>query len=126
MGMARMNSKAKKAMMPLFTTIMKFNIHFQKALQLFQMYVEPILMYNAENFAAKTEKQIEKCKDGRLGIYDIGPSSHMTTTQMKFIKFILGVGKQAPNMAVLGEAAALPLLLCAQIQTLKYWVQDQK
>ena len=121
LGMTQMNSKAKKAMMPLFTTIMQFNIPFHKALQLFQTYVEPILLYNAENFAAMTEKQIEKCKDGRLGIYDIATSSQMTTTQMKFIKFILGVGKQCPNMAVLGEAAVLPLLLRAQIQMLKYW-----
>ena len=40
---------------------------------------------------------------------------------MKFIKFILGVGKQCPSMAVLGEAATLPLLLRAQLQMLKYW-----
>ena len=45
----------------------------------------------------------------------------MTRTQMKFIKFILGVGKRTPNMAILGEAAVLPLLLRAHIHMLKYW-----
>ena len=42
LGMAQMNSKAKKAMMSLYTTIMQFNIPFQKAMKLFQTYVEPI------------------------------------------------------------------------------------
>ena len=45
----------------------------------------------------------------------------MTTTQLKFIKFILGVGKQTPNMAVFGEAAVLPLLMRAHIAMLKFW-----
>ena len=115
-GMAQMNNKAKKAMMPLYTTIMQFNIPFHKALKLFQTYVEPILLYNAENFAAMSEKQVEKCKQGSMNISDMAIQSAMTTTQLKFIKFILGVGKQTPNMAVFGEAAVLPFLLRAHKQ----------
>ena len=120
-GMAQMNSKAKKAMMPLYTTIMQFNLPFNKALHLFQTYVEPILLYNAENFTAMTENQIDKCKRGTLNVYEIATNAKMTTTQLKFIKFILGVGKQSPNMAVLGEAAVLPLLMRAYISMLKFW-----
>ena len=120
-GMAQMNSKAKKAMMPLYTTIMQFNIPFRKALKLFQTYVEPILLYNAENFTTFTEKQIERSKNGSLGAYQLATSANITTTQLKFLKFILGVGKQTPNMAVLGEAAILPLHMRAQISMLKFW-----
>ena len=120
-GMAQMNSKAKKAMMPLYTTIMQFNIPFRKALKLFQTYVEPILLYNAENFTTFTEKQIERSKNGSLGAYELATSANITTTQLKFLKFILGVGKQTPNMAVLGEAAVLPLHMRAQISMLKFW-----
>ena len=79
-GMAQMNSKAKKAMMPLYTTIMQFNIPFHKALKLFQTYVEPILLYNAENFATMSEKQIEKCKQGTTDIYKLAMQANMTTT----------------------------------------------
>merc|ERR1711973_470786 len=89
-GIARMNNKAKKAMMPLYTTIMQFNIPFHKALKLFQTYVEPILLYNAENFGAMSEKQVEKCKQGSINIFDLALQSSMTITQLKFIKFILG------------------------------------
>ena len=120
-GMTQMNNKAKKAMMPLYTTIMRFNIPFDKALKLFQTYVEPILLYNAENFGAMTERQIEKCKKGITSVYELATQADMTTTQLKFIKFILGVGKPSPNMAVFGEAAVLPLLLRAQVAMLKYW-----
>ena len=108
-------------MMPLFTTIMQFNIPFRKALKLFQTYVEPILLYNAENFTTLTERQIERYRNGTLSIYDLATSAHITTTQLKFTKFILGVGKQSPNMAVLGEAATIPLHMRAQICMLKYW-----
>ena len=107
--------------MPIFTTIIQFNIPIHKALQLFQIYIEPILLYNAKKFPTVSEKQIEKCKNGKLDVNAIRTSSEMTRTQMKFIKFILGVGKQSPNMAILGEAAVLPLLLRAHIHMLKYW-----
>ena len=120
-GMAQMNNKAKKAMMPLYTTIMQFNIPFHKALKLFQTYVEPILLYNAENFATMSEKQIDKCKHGTATVYGLAMQADMTTTQLKFLKFILGIGKQSPNMAVFGEAAVIPLLMRAQVAMLKFW-----
>ena len=120
-GLAQMNNKAKKAMMPLYTTIMRFNIPFDKALKLFQTFVEPILLYNAENFAAMSERQVDKCKQGITSVYELATQASMTTTQLKFIKFILGVGKPSPNMAVFGESAVMPLLLRAYIAMLKYW-----
>ena len=120
-GKAQMNSKAKKAMMPLYTTIMQFNLPFRKALKLFQTYVEPILLYNAENFTTLTEKQIAKHRNGHTNIFEIATKDNITTTQLKFLKFILGVGKQSPNMAVLGEAATIPLHVRAQISMLKFW-----
>ena len=120
-GMAQMNSKAKKAMMPLYTTIMQFNIPFRKGLKLFQTFVEPILLYNAENFTTFTEKQIERLKNGTSNVFEAATIANITTTQLKFLKFILGVGKQTPNMAVLGEAATIPLHMRAQISMLKFW-----
>ena len=116
-----MNNKSKKAMMPLYTTIMQFNIPFDKAMKLFQTYVEPILLYNAENFAAMSEREVEKCKNGITTVYELANQAKMTTSQLKFIKFILGIGKTSPNMAVFGEAAVMPLLFRAYIVMLKYW-----
>ena len=89
---------------------MQFNIPFRKGLQLFQSYIEPILMYNAENQTAMTDKQIERCKQDQTHIYTLCNQSPLTTTQLKFTKFILGVGKNCPNMTISGESAAIPLV----------------
>ena len=55
-------SKAKKAMIPLFRAIMQFKIPFKLSLKLFHTYIEPILLYNAENWTIFTDKQLEKCR----------------------------------------------------------------
>ena len=120
-SIAELTSKAKKAMMPLYTTIMQFNIPFHKAIRLFQTYIEPILLYNAENQTTMTDLQIQRCQQDRSHIYHLQQTSPLTTTQLKFSKFILGVGKQCPNMSIFGETAAIPFLARAHIHMLKFW-----
>ena len=120
-SVAELTSKAKKAMMPLFTTIMKFNIPYRTAIRLFQTYIEPILLYNAENQTAMTDKEILKCQQDSSYIYNLQQQSPLTTTQLKFTKFILGVGKHCPNMTIFGESAKIPFLSRAHIHMLKFW-----
>ena len=116
-----LTDKAKRAMMSLFSTIMRFNFPFRKSIQLFGTYVEPILFYNSENQSALTDKQIDKCKRSKTHIYDIAIKSPITTTQLKFMKFVMGVGKHCPNMVVFGESATLPLQIKAYIHMLNFW-----
>ena len=120
-SVAELTSKAKKAMMPLFTTIMKFNLPYRTALRLFQTYIEPILLYNAENQTAMTDREITKCQQDHSHIYNIQQLSPLTTTQLKFTKFVLGVGKHCPNMTIFGESAKIPFLARAHIHMLKFW-----
>ena len=68
-----------------------------------------------------SEREVEKCKNGITTVYELANQAKMTTSQLKFIKFILGIGKTSPNMAVFGEAAVMPLLFRAYIVMLKYW-----
>ena len=116
-----LSDKAKKAMMPLFKTIAQFKLPFKLAMKLFHTFIEPIAMYNAENWGCFTEKQIEKCKTNRNEIYDICMTSHVTRLQLKYYKYILGLNKHASNMAVFGETASLPLALKVHMTLLKYW-----
>ena len=109
------------AVLTAYMGVLRELLEIRKALKLFQTYVEPILLYNAENFTMMTTKQIEKYRNGHLNIHELATSANITTTQLKFIKFILGVGKSSPNMAVLGEAATIPLHMRAQIAMLKFW-----
>ena len=66
-------------------------------------------------------KQIDKCKRSKTHIYDIAIKSPITSTQLKFTKFVMGVGKHCPNMVALGESASLPLQIKAYIHMLNFW-----
>ena len=120
-GIHSLITKAKKAMMPLFRTIIKFGLPFHHNLKFFTTLIEPILLYNAENWACMSEKEIEKCKVDHSRIYEKSIKSPTTVAQLKFLKFALGVNKHCPTMAVLGETADVPLILKGYHRMLTYW-----
>ena len=68
-----------------------------------------------------TDRQIEKCRANRNEIYNLAMESPLTRTQLRFTKFVMGVGKHCPNMTILGESAALPVLTRAQVHMIKFW-----
>ena len=116
-----LNNKARKALIPLIKTAAQFRIPFERTMKLFRTYVEPILLYNAENWAAFTNKDITKSKENRRYIHENSLKAPITTSQLKFFKYALGVGRQSPNLAVLGEIADIPLYHRALLTMLKYW-----
>ena len=120
-GIKNLCTKAKKAMIPLFRTIIQFRLPFRNALKLFLTFVEPILLYNAENWASMTDQEIKKCKNNHSRIYQKSTLALPSVSQLKFLKFILGVTTQCPTMAVLGETAQIPLMLKGYLRMLTYW-----
>ena len=120
-GVKALVSKAKKAMIPLFRTIVQFELPFSNIMKMFTSLIEPILLYNAENWAAMTPKEIEKCKRDHNRIYEKSTSSPPTVSQLKYLKFALGVSRQVPSMAILGETAEVPLILKGYHRMLTYW-----
>ena len=54
-----LREKAQKAMFPIYSVISQFNISVSHALNLFQTFVKPIALYNAENWATLTENKID-------------------------------------------------------------------
>ena len=120
-GVKALIAKAKKAMMPLFRTITQFNLPFRNILRMFTALVEPILLYNAENWACMTTKQIEACMKDHNLIYENSVRNNTTIAQLKYLKFALGVSKQCPTMAVLGETAEIPLILKGYHRMLTFW-----
>ena len=114
-------AKAKKAMIPLYKTIIQFQMPFSKCKQLFSSFIEPILTYNAENWSLLTDKQILKCREDPNKLFELATNSITTTSQLKFYKFMLGVNRSCPNIAALGETGELPLQLKASLLVLKFW-----
>ena len=121
LGVKNLAIKAKKAMIPLYKTILQFQMPFSKCKLMFNSYVEPILMYNTENWSELTDKQLQKCKGHTSKLNEQAINATTTTSQLKFYKFMLGVNKSCPNMVVLGEIGDLPLQLRAYLIMLKYW-----
>ena len=115
------NNKARKALVPLIKTAAQFRIPFDRTVRLFKTYVEPILLYNAENWTTFTNRNISKSKENREYIHENSLKAPITTSQLKFFKYALGVGRQTPNLAVLGEIAEIPLYHKAILSMLKYW-----
>jgi hypothetical protein len=120
-GIKSLVTKAKKAMIPLYRTIVQFDLPFKNVHKMFTSLIEPILLYNSENWACMTSKEIERCKNDNNRIYELTLGAPATIAQLKFLKFALGVNKQCPTMAVLGETAEVPLLLKGFHRMLTYW-----
>jgi hypothetical protein len=104
-----------KATFKLMKLINSNNLNYQTAIHLFDHTVKPVLMYGSEvwaplnnhNSTGKIIKQIlesviEKC-------------------HLKFCRFVLGVGKKAPNMGLYGETGRKPLYTEAFANMIKYW-----
>ena len=108
-------------MYSLYKTIIQFQLPFTETVKLFHTYIEPILLYNVENWAAMSNKRIEQLKGNNRNIHETSMNEEPTTTQLKFLKFALGVKKQCPTLAVLGETAETPLSLTGYSRMASYW-----
>ena len=85
------------------------NINFNTAMHLFDHTVKPVLMYGAEiwsPFLLKRKESPEKLfKFTLTAIYE--------KCQQKFCRFMLGVGKKAPNISLYSETGKPPFIIDA-------------
>ena len=116
-AMRTLYDKANKAMRPLFNAIAKFNIPVNTAIRLFHTYIAPISLYNAENFLPFTEKQLKLPTEENI----LNEKIEVNLIHRKFLKYMLGVWKSAPNITVLGDTGEIPLLLKGYRLLINYW-----
>ena len=118
-AMNSLRDKAGKAARPLMNAIAKFDLPVKTSIQLFHTYVSPILLYNVENWSTLTDKKLKDYKDSDL--YDNINSSKTDTMHRKYLKYILGLPKSSPNLAIYGETGETPLSLKGFRLMLNYW-----
>ena len=106
-------------MRSLLCTIAKFDIPIQTPLNLSQSYIVPVMHYNAENWAICTDKKLEMFSMDTI-FTDIA-NTKADCLHRKFLKYILGVSKSCPNIAVYGETAVIPLSLKGYEMLLNFW-----
>ena len=116
-----LTEKAKKALFPVQHLISQFHIPCSKSVEFYQTFIQPIALYNAENWASLTKNKIEAIKRNKASWLSHMIDAPIETVQQKALKFILGVRKSCPKMAVLGELGVVPLLLNGFKSLLKFW-----
>ena len=111
--------KANKALRPLLCAITRFNIPTKTSIRLFYTLISPIVLYNAENWTILRDKQLQNFSNKT--IMDDTSGSKVDVIHRKLLKFILGVSKSSPNVAMYGETGEVPLSLKGYRLTLNYW-----
>ena len=111
--------KGNKAMRPLTLAIARFNIPAETSLKLFHSYIAPIALYSAENWAILTDKKLQNFSTE--SIFRETSNFKADILHRKFLKYILGVSKSCPNLAVYGETGEIPLSLHAFRRLINFW-----
>ena len=113
-----LNDKGCKALRPLLRAIARFNIPVKTSIRLFHTYISPILLYNTENVSMLTNKELTKF-DCNF-IFSDTTTSKIDITHRKLLKFILGVSRSCPNMAIYGETGDTPISIKSYRLTLNF------
>ena len=101
--------KANKALRPLLCAIARFKIPTKTSLRLFHTFISPILLYNAENWEILSDKGIKNFSSNT--IFDNTSESKIDVAHRKLLKFILGVSKSSPSLAIYGDTGEVPISL---------------
>ena len=114
-----LNDKGCKALRPLLCAIARFNIPVKTSIRLFHTYISPILLYNTENLCTLSDKELTKFD--RNFIYSNTSTSKIDITHRKMLKFVLGVSRSCPNLAIHGETGETPISMKSCRLTLNFW-----
>ena len=110
--------KTGKAMFPLLSAITNFHLPCSKSIQLFDLLIKPIALYNSENWATLTHHKATSLEQNKTTLitYMTSPKVHLG-----FLKFILGLKRNCLNSAALGEVGQFPLIQHGFVHLLTYW-----
>ena len=111
--------KANKALRPLLCAIARFRIPAKTSIRLFHTLISPIVLYNAENWTILSDKRLQNFNNET--IMDDTTGSKVDVIHRKLLKFILGVSKSCPNLAMYGDAGEVPLSLKGYRLMLNVW-----
>ena len=113
--------KAKKAMSPLLSLLAQFKLPCAQAIKLFESMIKPIALYNVENLAHLTHREIESLKQNKISLLGHMNNSYTSILHQRFLKFVLGVNRSCTNMATLGELGEFPVQLHGYVALLSFW-----
>ena len=118
-AMNNLHDKANKALRPLLCAIARFNIPTKISIKLFHSLITPIILYNVENWATMTDKGLMTFTETDL--FDNSNNYKADIIHRKALKYILGLSKSCPNMAVHGDTGEVPLSIKGYKLMLDFW-----
>ena len=118
-AMNTMNDKAHKALRPLLCAIANFHLPLKTATRLFHTLITPIALYNVENWATMTDKELEKFSTDDL--FEYIEKSRIDILHRKLLKYVLGIPKSCPNMTIYGDTGEIPISIKGYKLMLDYW-----
>lgn len=118
-AMNTLNDKAKKALRPVLRAISNFQLPLKTSIKLFHTLVSPISLYNVENWATFTDIELNKFTPEYL--YEFIEKSALDILHRKLLKYVLGVNKSSPNMAIYGDTGETPISIKGFTLMLNYW-----
>ena len=114
-----LNDKGNKALRPLLCAITRFKIPVKTSIRLFHTYVSPILLYNTENWSTFSDKGLQKFDKDSL--FSGTSTAKIDIVHRKLLKFVLGVSKSCPSLAIYGETGETPISIKSYRLTLNFW-----
>ena len=85
------------------------------------MHVSPILLYNVENWSILTDKELGKFDKDFIFSETLTSSNNIDITHRKLLKYILGVSRSCPSLAIYGETGEVPISIKGYRLTLNFW-----
>ena len=107
--MENLLEKASKAMQPLLRTVSRFSVPIETSIRLFDAYISPIVLYNVENWGEMSTKKILNFTKNAFWTDTLDAKASIF--HRKFLKYILGVTKSCPNLAVMRNTGEMPIML---------------
>ena len=107
--------KARKALFCIYKALYSDKLNILPNIKLFDSCVKPILLYCSEILCLDTLLKDNVSMESRYFLFQ------PVKVQIKFAKYILGVNKTAPNLAVLGELGMIPCSVDAIKLCVGFW-----
>ena len=118
-GASILIDKSLKALRPLQRAIANFQLPLDISLRLFHALIEPIAMYNVENWGILTSKQLDNLNAGTL--FDFIGKAPIDAMHRKLLRYTLGVNNSAPNLSLYGDTGEIPLSIKGFSLMINFW-----
>ena len=116
-----LKEKGMKALYPITDTIFKFNLKPSKAILLFNHLIKPIITYGSEILAPFTKHQLDTLNKDNEMLSEYALKSEAEKVHIKFCKTTLGLKRNCPTLAVLGELGEFPVTIYMLATMVKFW-----